>query len=39
MNHVVLLLATLGRILGRPAQAVGEAIERAGLVAAAGATR
>jgi alanine-glyoxylate transaminase/serine-glyoxylate transaminase/serine-pyruvate transaminase len=36
MNHVILLLAALGRILGRSPQSVGLAIEQAGLVAAAG---
>ncbi len=34
MNHVILLLAALGRVLGRSPEAVGQAIEGAGLVAA-----
>jgi alanine-glyoxylate transaminase/serine-glyoxylate transaminase/serine-pyruvate transaminase len=35
MNHVTLLLATLGRILRRSPETVGQAIEQAGLAAAA----
>lgn len=35
MNHVILVLAALGRVLDKPAQAVGQAIERAGVIGAA----
>jgi alanine-glyoxylate transaminase/serine-glyoxylate transaminase/serine-pyruvate transaminase len=33
MNHVLLLLAALGRLLGRPAPVIGEAIEQAAVSA------